>query len=169
MPGVLYHTPARIVKQLLIDLGLGADPDATLEADRTPWPVYRGREPDRPDDLIKVSDSTGPVAGDTMVDSECQERGGFQVTVRSADPETGYRKAQEVAVALDRVRCATVSLPLPAGVGTNVGTGTGDDYSLYFLSAIKRTTNVISIPTEVPQSKRTLYTVNFHAPFRLTC
>lgn len=170
MPGLMYHSPEEVVQQLLIDLGLCSDPEAvSVVGDDTSyldWPVFRNLEPDRPDKLVKVSGTLGSTFDDTMVDSESQTHDGLQIMVRADDPGDAFRKINEIAIALDRVKCRTVSLPLPDGVGT--GTGTGAE-ATYFLRAVKRMSGPMYIGTDSPQGKRPMYTVNYRAPFRLSC
>jgi hypothetical protein len=53
MSGSLDHFPADIIRQLLIDLGVGLDVTAT------DWPAFSQKEPDSPDNVITVFDTMG--------------------------------------------------------------------------------------------------------------
>lgn len=164
MAGLLKHSPARVIKQYIIDQALGSDPDADDENDRTPWPVYRGREPDKPDDLIKVSDTQGTDDGFCQVDSEQQKHHGIQVMVRSTDYDEGYRKALDIALLLDQANRASVSVELITEDDTGTG---GFPVYVYEIASIKTTTDVIPIGTDTPQGKRLLFTFNAIAAIRL--
>ena len=99
MPGPLSHSPADVIAQVLIDLGLGADyaTDPTSVA----WPVSVNDEPDEPDDEITVNDTEGRMQRRRLWDGRWGEMHGVQVKVRSADPVEGYAKADAVKAALD--------------------------------------------------------------------
>lgn len=172
MPGLLFHSPARIVQQLLIDLGHATDPDDATGDDQSygDWPVFRGNPPDRPDNIIVVTDTVGPNFGDTQVDGEFQERGGFQLMVRSQAYEEGFRKLHAVAVHLSRLSCRHVTIELTDELFvTGPPPGITHTELTYFVQSFKQTTNVLRLGTDTPQGKRLLFSVNFHAPFRLTC
>lgn len=150
MPGQLNHSPSRIIKQFFIDEGLGSDPDTDLGGE---WPVYRGREPDRPDSLIRVHDTEGTAEGYTQGDSERQERHGVQVLVRSVNDDIGYLKARTLALALDGI--TRYHLTVDAD-----GTGTADAGARYQITSVTRTSDVIPLGSDTPQGKRLLFTVN---------
>ncbi len=157
MPGLLYHSPARIVAELLIHAGYGTDPERTIGGN---WPVYVGKEPDEPDEIIKVSFTQGRDFGDTA-DNERQEWHGIQVMVRSLNEEEGFYKIQRIALFLDQVHRTLVDIAQIE----EAGTGTTE----YVLNGITRTTNVLPLGSESPQSQRQLFTVNAVAVIRLCC
>lgn len=148
MAGALEHSPSLVIKHLLIDAGLGTDPMVSIGA---AWPVYRGREPDRPDDLLKVMDTVGRDFGYSQPDSERQENHGIQVTVRAADYGTGYRRAREVALFLDTVTKERVDIE-------TVGTGSAD--VAYTIHSVVRTSDIIPLGSDTPGGKRQLFTIN---------
>ena len=146
MSGTLTHSPADVVRNLLIDLGLGTAP-----ADGGAWPVYVAQEPNSPDSVITVYDTSGILDGRFMVSGEVQENHGFQVRVRCANTWRGYEKAQEIAVALDEsTSLKTVS------VGDDAGTG-DQTYTVY---AVSRKGGVISLGKDTPRTKLNLFTIN---------
>jgi hypothetical protein len=152
MSGTLAHSPADVVRALLIDLGLGTAP-----ADADAWPIYVGQEPDSPDKVITVYDTSGVLQGRFMIDGEIQENHGFQVRVRASNHYDGYEKARAIAVALDEsVSLETVS------VGDDVGTG-DETYTVY---AISRKGGVISLGKDTPRTKLNLFTINAVASLR---
>lgn len=135
MPGALNHSPAKITRELLIQLGLGSDGGT--------WPVYATSEPDTPDNAITVYNAAGRVQGTTNTDGEVQESHGVQVRVRSALEEAGYAKARAVAVALDAVDRDLVTI---AG-------------SQYDVQLFDRSGDVLSLGKD-PSSSRKLFTIN---------
>lgn len=139
MPGALAHSPADIVRKLLIVLELGSE-----QASGEPWPVFAAGEPDKPDSAITVYDTTGVKQGRIM-QGETQERHGVQVRIRAANHTGGYGKARAIAVALDEdVYQETVTI----------------GNARYLVHSISRTSDVLALGKESPNSKRSLFTVN---------
>lgn len=142
MPGALNHSPADVIRRLLIALGHGADPP---ESDVTStWPITVGGDPSVPDRLITLVDTAGKDSGRTMTDGEVQEHHGIQIQVRSPDYQDGYDKAREVAVGLDGVYWRTVS----------IGSST------YEVQSVGRTGDVVYSGKEFLKTKRALFTIN---------
>lgn len=98
MPGLLNHSPADIVRRLLVDLGLGSYPAIPAGS----WPVYASEEPQTPDNTITVFDTTGKRQGRMMIDGAVEEHHGFQIRIRSADDRTGATKARTIADTIDK-------------------------------------------------------------------
>lgn len=148
MPGTLLHSPADVIRRLLIDLGLGLDPSPTTA--EVTWPVYATTEPSVPDNCITVYDTTGYDEGRTAPDSERQEHHGFQVRIRSATFATGYVKARAIATAMDAQYQDVMTL----------------DGSRYLVHCITRIGDVLPIGKETPNSKRDIFTINCKAALR---
>jgi hypothetical protein len=142
MSGLLNHSPADIVCQLLISLGLVDDPLGTGTA--TGWEGYVSNESSVPDNVVTVYDTQGKPDGRVMTSGEQQEHHGFQLRVRGADAQVGFAKARALAVALDQ----TV-------LRNSVTLGT----STYLVQAVSRTGEVIPLGTE-PGTSRELFTIN---------
>lgn len=136
MPGSLSHSPAKVTRDLLIQAGLGSDGG-------TSWPVFATSEPDAPDNAITVYNAAGRGQGTTAPDGEVQESHGVQVRVRCATEETGYAKARAIAVALDAVANALITI-----AGTQ-----------YMVQLIDRSGDVLSLGKD-PSSSRRLFTLN---------
>jgi hypothetical protein len=134
------HSPADVLRYLLIQLGLGTAPSSGGA-----WPVYAADEPATPDNCITVYDTQGRDAGRIMNTGEREEYPGFQVRVRSLDHPTGALKANQIADALD----TAVRL-------TNV---TVETYT-YLVYCVSRTGNVLAAGKESPTSKRKLFFIN---------
>lgn len=126
MAGKLNHSPARVIQQMLIDLGHVTDPPAP-PTDPGEWPAFVGIEPDLPNDIVVVSNSIGRSRGSSMVTGERFEHVGIQVLVRSLDHNTGYNKADDIGVSLDEeVLNRTVAIDSDRYLVYSVGrTGSG--------------------------------------------
>jgi hypothetical protein len=141
VPGVLAHSPARIVQQLLIDLGLALAP--ANGGDHPAWPAFVDNLPNSPNNAIAVTDTQGI---DFMRDAfgDRNRHHGFQVMVRAGNHEVGYAKANAIAAALDGV------------VEARVVTVDGDDYCV----GMARTAGDVLRLGPEPNSTRRKYSVN---------
>lgn len=134
----MNHTVADIIRHLLIDLGQGTIPSANGS-----WPIYAHNLPDTPDNAIVIYDTAGILDGRSGADSIMEEHYGIEVMVRSS-AVTGYTKADAIAIALDTVSNATVTIATTS----------------YTVHAITRKSGVLKAGTETPTSKRYLFTTN---------
>ena len=139
MSGILTHSPAQVLRELIIALNQGTDPDASLS-----WPVYADKKPDDPDNLIVVFNSTGRNEGRTMKDGEFQEKHGCRVVVRHTHPETGYTKARAIQQLFDQE------------VYQEVVTHNSVDYSIH---SISRSEDIVNLGHE-PGNRRLLFSFN---------
>lgn len=141
MPTTTYYSPADIVRRLLISLGAGVSP-----SNGALWPVYATSEPGTPDNVVTVYDTAGLDDGRAMVDGELFRHLGFQVRVRSIDHRSGWDKASEIQNLLARSTYdEVVAMP---------------DDTRYLIHCVSRIGDVIALGKEVPNSKRSLFTVN---------
>lgn len=148
MPGTLNHSPARIIRDMIVDLGLGSEPSAN-----TAWPVYADIEPDSPDPLIAVFDTAAVLQGRVQVSGQVQEFFGISILVRSANPSAGWTKANSVGIALDGLNAYQRSVSISANV--------------YEVHSLNRRSGVISAG-KGPNDKRNLYTLNYITSIRQT-
>lgn len=141
MPGPLRHSPSDILRWCLITKGLGSIPPAT------PWPIHIGKEPEAPDNLVTIYDIRGRDHGRTNIDRERQEHEGLQIRVRSVRYKPGFRKAHQIAIALDRDILHEIV--------------TIDEIYLYKIHAVTRVTNVV-FAGEVKKDEdlRLIFTIN---------
>ncbi len=143
MPGLLSHSPAQVMAQLLVDLGLGTTPNAG--GDQTVWPVFYDNEPNTPNNVVTVSDTTGVTfAGDSF--GGRNEHHGFQVKVRSGTIRGGYPKANAILVGLNQLRLE----------GPRIVAVEGVDYSVW---QVRPTGGVMRLGPETNSTRRG-YTVN---------
>lgn len=147
MSGRLVHSPADIVRWLIVQGGQGADP-TVVDSNGLPtgvWPVYESREPDVPDGVVTVYNTQGRDGGRTMVDGERQEHHGILLRIRSGTPVQGFLKARALAVWLDQ---NVVFVSVAFGGST------------YIVKEFSRTGEVIPLGKETPSSQRNIFTVN---------
>ncbi len=142
MSGTLTHSPADVIRQILEDLAVAVAPGS---ASSTDWASFYSMEPDFQDRIITCHDTTGISQGRTHVDGQLQEFHGVQVMVRAEDYEVAYNKAQSVAVNLD----------------TNIQlTNALISSTLYTVYSFNRTSPVISLGREAPNTRRSIFTIN---------
>jgi hypothetical protein len=133
------HSPAKIIRELLIALGLGQ------RAPVEPWPVYALSEPEAPDNVLTVFNTTGVDHGRIMATGERDTHEGIQIRVRSASEEDGYLHAKNICRLLDT---------------TVLRTGVALEAISYRVNSFNRTSPIICLGKESPESKRYLFTVN---------
>lgn len=135
----MNHTPADVIRYLLISLDLGS-----LPTDLEDWPIFYGDEPNTPDNCITLYDTPGTDQGRSMIDGALFGFYGFQVRVRAATKSAGYLKALGIqTVMAQSVIRETVTIE-----------GTG-----YFVHSISNIGDVLDLG-KPPQSSRVLFTIN---------
>lgn len=142
----LIHSPADIVRWLLIDLALGTDPN-----DAGTWPIFAAGRGDLPDNAIGIYDRSGRSDGRDGPTGRRTEHYGIEIIVRSDNHHpNGYRKAQEIAVALDEdvLRSEVVADP---------GGATEADYRV---QAFTRDRPVLPEGRDRPTSKRARFSIS---------
>ena len=142
----LANSPADVVAQLLIQLGLAVDPATTPGG---PWSVHVVGQPGKPDRSIVVGNTAGKNDGRSGLDGTVWRHWGIGINVRSFEESDGWLKADAIRDALERqVRYTSVTLPAATG---------GHTYLVYAIADIGQ---VISAGKETPQSKRSLFSLN---------
>jgi hypothetical protein len=139
MAGLLAYSPADVLRYLLVDLSYGVLPSAGGS-----WPIYIDAEPDTPDSLIVVTDTSSILEGKTQPDSQVQERYGFQVLIRGAPGTATFVKANAIMIGMDEAALQTVTISSDA----------------YMVHAISRTTGVLNLGRDSTNSRRIVYTIN---------
>jgi hypothetical protein len=143
MTVALGTTPAHLVRKLLVDLGLCAEPPAG------PWPAYVLSEPDSPSAVVTVYNTAGTLSARQQHDGSMEEFFGVQVRLR-VDPDktrVGVAKLQAIAVALSGVSNVPV---------------TAEGYTCT-VENLRRTSSVLSLGDESGSSRRKVFTANFLA------
>ena len=141
----LSHTPAYVLRQVMIDLGLG-----TLPSSSGAWPIYAHAEPPKPDSCMTLKDTTGEKFDRGAVTGKVVEHYGVQIRLRDADPNDGYVKIHDVMDALNEdITYEPVTVTDPTGTGTST-------YTVYAITC-KGTVNPLG---KDPNSNRWLWTLN---------
>ena len=147
MVSTLTHSPADIVRYTLIQLGYGSLPEDNLS-----WPISVGVEPDTPDNVVTIYDTSGLHQGRTQIDGRVQERYGFQVRVRAVDHPQAHQKINSIMIALDQqVYDEFINI----------------DDSQYLVKTVSRVTTPLSIGQQAASAggrttvtKREVFTIN---------
>jgi hypothetical protein len=141
--GDVDHSPADILRWLLVALNVGVSP-AAYEADTTlEWPIYNDTEPATPDNVITTYDTTAGDDGRSMVTGLTYQHYGVQVRVRSA-LVGGWPKIKRIQTVLDQQ-----VLDSMVTIGSSV----------YLVHSVD-TANPLRLGKEVPNSARRLFTLN---------
>lgn len=153
MPGSLIHSPADVLRHLLVTKGVGSIPVPVPS--NSDWPIYAHNEPDGPDNSITIFDVQGIKHGRTMIDGEIQEHHGIQVRIRSSVSDVGYTKARNIAIVLDeQVYQDAVTI---------------SSYN-YCVHSFNRTSDVIPLGKEATTpSKRSICVINGLIMLRTKC
>lgn len=141
----LTHSPAQIIRFLLIAAGGGV-----LPSNGGSWPIFAWQEPDQPDNVATLYDTSGKMDG-RVHDGEQQQHEGVQLRVRSAIANDGNNKIRALVEILDKQVLNTLV------VCNNVpGPGT----SSYRVHSVTRPGTILSIGKDTPTTKRAIFTCN---------
>lgn len=140
MASTMTHSPARVLAKLLVDLGVGGDPEASpLPA----WPVGWGQERSDPDNVITCRGAAADLQSRDQFGTQ-QQREGVTVRVRSGTEGAGQTKGAAVQAALDAVDLR------PVTVG-------GSTYRVW---SVHRTSGLLHLGKDKPGSHRDVFTLN---------
>lgn len=143
----LRYSPADVLRAYMVAAGFVSSENAT------PWPSRVTNEPDTPDNCVTFYDSTGRDLGREHVSGARLELPGVQVRVRSSSHPDGYAKARTLAIALDAIHKVTVTM--------------SGGYS-YVISTVNRTTDVLALGKDAPNTARRIFTVDALVSLRQT-
>jgi hypothetical protein len=147
MTTALTHSPAKVLQQLLVNLGAGTLPSANGS-----WPISSEQELDKPDGSIVVIDTVGFSDGRNSVTAEHDYHHGFQLRLRHASKNSAFTKINSIAVVMDEtVLDNTVVV----------------DENTYRVHAITKRGDIISLGRE-PESDRSIFTLNATITLRQT-
>lgn len=145
------NPPSRVVARLLVVESLASLPDSGRA-----WPAYIANEPEQPDNVITVSDTSGIITGRTSIDGEVQEHYGIMIRVRSVDYPTGYTKINAIKKALDELN----NLAQAVATGDHLYELTIGS-SNYLIHCASRRSGVLHLGQIQDSSKRHLFTINY--------
>lgn len=139
------HSPADILRYLLIDLDYGVLPTGQTVSSDT-WLIFADLEPDRPDNCITVYNTNNIQFGRSQIDGSIFEHEGFQIRIRSATSVIGYRKSAALVEALDNIiYFNTVTI--------------GED--TYCIRSTRRIGDINALGKDTPTpTQRSVYTIN---------
>lgn len=141
MPVQLLHSPAEIVATALLLEGTGTSP----LMDNEDWQIHYSDEPDLPDNVITVYDTTGKADGSSMHDGYVWEHQGIMVRIRASTHRIGWRKADEVRETLARgIYYETITL----------------NASTYKLVCVGDVGSIVPNGKEAPNSARRVFSIN---------
>jgi hypothetical protein len=141
MSVTLEHSPADILREALVSLGVITDPDVSPGA---AWPAFVAGEPSSPDNVITLFDTTPQADGRSMIDGEVDYHYGIQIRVRSTTHPIGYQKAEALRRAMAE---SLYNRPV------NLQSAT---YLVRCVTGL----SILTLGKEVPLAKRFLFTIN---------
>ncbi len=141
MANILTHSPADIIRWLLIGLGEGTNPTAAGA-----WPIFVRTMPDLPDLAIVVVNTAGTDHARDQHAPGLNVLHGFQVLIRHAMTPADWTKADAIRLALANVDKRTVAI----------------EGHTYTVNAIPLIGQVLEFD-ESPTSKRVFCSVNGQA------
>lgn len=146
--GDFDHSPAEIIRQLLVDLELGILPSSWNGVDKTSWIMSCNESPPNPDRVITTIDTEGEDTGFFQWNGDAQGFCGIQLQVRSDTFQQGFRKSNTVYQTLSKgVYDVTVTI----------------EDAQYRVHSVTPATDIIPLGNESPTSKRQLFTLNWVA------
>lgn len=152
MSGSMPDSPEDVTRFALIARGLGTRPSTAGV-----WPIYAEYLPDGegvPDNLICVYGSKPKMQGRIQATGEMQLHFGIQILLRVLNPSAGKTLMNTIQQDLDTFFNNTqVTHPISTHV--------------YLIHAFTRTTGVLSLGKESPNSQRSLFSINALASIRL--
>lgn len=139
----LGHSPAYVLRTLLIELGVGVEP--IIGNTTTAWQAFTSNEPDLPDNCITTTDTAGRLDGRLAISGETVEHYGVQIKIRSSDFHVGWRKANEISTVLDEaVYDETLVI----------------DSAQYQIHAVTKSGGIANLGRDRPNGNRSLFTLN---------
>lgn len=111
MAGSLLHSPADVIRHLMVARGYG-----TLPSSNGAWPISVDKENKGAESTITVYNDEGIDRGRIMIDGHRPNLEGYQIRFRSTDPKAAWLKARAVAVAMDALYLVTVPINDEGGV-----------------------------------------------------
>ena len=144
MPGLLTHSPADVIRHMLISMGHGVLRSTSPNGS---WPIFVGNESDSPNNAVSVFDTRGRTHGATHVDGQYHEHHGIQVLVRAETYPVGWTKADQIRNALE------------VSMYQEQVTISGTRYSIHSV-ARDRVGGVLALGKDKSDSKRSLFSIN---------
>jgi len=142
----LNHSAADVLCQALVDNATLIYPDESTSS----WQCFVDGMPSMPDEAVVLTDEDGHDDGRSMLDGELFYHYGVQMILRGRDHRSGYKKADAVRQALAAIYRQTVTVE-------------GDEYRLHCVAHIGQ---VLALGKDVPNSKRSMFSLNMSVAYR---
>lgn len=149
MSGTLHHSPAEIIRQLLIDAGVVEDL-ASGTADNSDWTCFVNSHPELPDNSVCIYNTTAVGHGREQINGETQKHYGIQVRVRGEVVDSTYVKARDILDQFESVLRAAVTIGA----------------SSYLVQAVHIAGDILDIGYDGASGRR-LFTLNAKTDIRL--
>ncbi len=156
----LYHGVNDVIARMIwANRLLGTDPTfwETATADLTGthgWPVFSFGEPDIPDNVITVYETTPQFDAKLMVTGEVMEHHGFTVRVRGKGPtmNVARRRAEQIRADFNSLGCTDQVVTMADG-------------TQYFIPCVSRA-SLVPVGRDAASSQRWLVNINCLAAIR---
>lgn len=143
------HSPADVMRKLLINAGYMSDP-IVVTPTPTSWPGYKDAEPDKPDNVVTTYDTEPQLDAHGQVTGQSFQHWGVQVRVRGTTHAVGFGKADAIRVVLNEGQVdSTVSF-----------SSTSDGGAATYLVHSSAQNTVRRMGMDSPTTKRHLFTIN---------
>jgi hypothetical protein len=136
----MTHSTAQIIQYLIIQLTEG-----TLPSNSLAWPIYRFNLPNTPDNCGAVFDTTNITQSRSQINGEYAERLATQLQIRGNSYQAGKTKIEAIAKAFDEDVYNTIVTI---------------DSTSYLIQNVGRTSGVLSLGKDEPNSNNYLFTLN---------
>ena len=98
------HSPADVLRHALVSGGMGVLPSIATPGTPLIWPMYVGRLPNKPDNIIGVYNTAGVKQGRYMRTGESLFSNGWQIRIRAVSHIDAWNKAKDIQKHLDTIR-----------------------------------------------------------------
>lgn len=142
----MNHSAADVLHQALVDVGTVLAPDES----QVSWQCFVDGMPSTPDEAVVLIDEDGHDDGRSMIDGELFYHYGVQMILRGRNHRTGYKKAEVIRQSLASLYRRSVNVE-------------SDSYRLHCVAHIG---SVLCLGKEVPNSKRSIFTLNMSVAYR---
>ena len=109
------------------------------------WPLFLTGLPDMPSNAVALHDTQGEKKGRILATGQHIFSYGLQISIRSVDYLTGWRKAQAIQALLETVKQEEVIA----------------EEDSYLLDSLVQTSPVLTLGPEQGTSRRELFTINY--------
>lgn len=149
----MAHSPADVIRYMLIEKGHGVLPSTNV--DNNPWPIYVDQQPayglNVPEEIVVIYNTQGQQFGRLHNSGRIPTHPGFQLLVRSKGSQSGYNKSVELETALneDVFRESVLIAPFDSPV------------SEYLVQSCQQRTSILPIGEDRDNQNLYLHSLNY--------